>query len=448
MRGFYSKVFLICFCISLSYQIGVFEAPFSQFPTYGTPSIDINPLPSYTERAMATMLNMARVDPAYYKANFYTPLVTDNSSTTSFNISNFNPTTPLYWNYNLNRVTRAHTNDLINCFMTVSDISRDCNNTVSFNRTINYFGSNTSISNLYAVITNYDTCYNNKGKRFWPLFSISLNLCIPTNHSCNGFSSCAIDSGSSVSRTIIMNSQNKQLGIGNTWLGKNTTFNADLSNIASSYSPAPKIVSGAHIFYSINSTNAFKYFAIVYAPTTITVDSVQVVIAGVPTDLTVTGTNSKQGVYVSASYTYTGTCTGYYFLINFNSSFTEKYPDQGEFRIYDETSSQCVVDWVENVTTTTPPSTLTPSTLTPSTLAPSTDVPSTNVPSTLTPSTNVPSNNVPSTDVPSTLTPSTNVPSNNVPSTDVPSTLTPLLMYLLLFYLQILLYKLLFKLLL
>ena len=115
-----------------------------------------------------------------------------------------------------------------------------------------------------------------------------------------------------------------------------------LTNATSPYTPKPKITDGTHIWDNTSNSDSFKYCCIVYAEGSV-VSSLQLFVDGVAEVLSVSSGNSTSGLYCSSARTFTGICTSYYFVLNYDSTF-EKYPPQGEFKLYDYSS--CLTNWV------------------------------------------------------------------------------------------------------
>ncbi|KAM9997448.1 hypothetical protein ACTFIZ_010960 [Dictyostelium cf. discoideum] len=294
---------------------------------------DSSGLPSYQEREQFNLVNLIRMFPTQWKADYMSTYSNLNGM-----LVNYPPVPPLYYDNTLNRLALSHSQDMgnNNCFQ-----HNSCDGTniwTRFNQYITCKGSNGAMSENIAAGAD-------------ALEAIKMLVCDETG------GKCANDKSTSDGhRSSIMSGDYKTLGVG--YYSKSgsdyTQYWTQDFNEGNCNSPTNPIYSGFHTWVTSN-----PQFIVLFYSTTDSVSTMSLVFGdGTSKVLSRTYGTASSGAYITTS-TYVA-CQAYYYEVKTTGSKTYRYPETGFLQV--SKSSSCS-GWVQSasvIPTTTPTETVTP----------------------------------------------------------------------------------------
>ncbi|EAL61268.1 hypothetical protein DDB_G0292288 [Dictyostelium discoideum AX4] len=278
--------------------------------------------PSHFERESHNLVNLVRMFPAQYKANY----MNDYKSMGLENILNVPAVPPVWYNSTLNDLARFHSNDMATypCFS-----HNSCDGTDIWKR----FNSFITCSNAGSRSENIAAGYSSG---------------IQTNNQllCDKVGSiCATDaSDNDGHRVNIMSKSTSNLGVGHVYV-KGSTYGSYWTQDFTSGScslPDTPIYSAYHTFPS----GTKPQFIAIYYNQTMPADSIELVfVDGDSIDMTLTYGSSTAGAYMTTTdFNY---CAQYYFDIKTESGETYRYPDTGFLQLVNNLNASCP-SWVDS----------------------------------------------------------------------------------------------------
>ncbi|KAM9957461.1 hypothetical protein ACTFIR_009566 [Dictyostelium discoideum] len=322
---------------------------------------DSSGLPSYQEREQFNLVNLIRMFPTQWKADYMSTYSNLNGM-----LVDYPAVPPLYYDNTLNRLALSHSQDMgnNNCFQ-----HNSCDGTniwTRFNQFITCKGSNGAMSENIAAGTD-------------ALEAIKMLVCDETG------GKCANDKSSSDGhRSSIMSSDYKTLGVG--YYSKSgsdyTQYWTQDFNEGNCNSPTNPIYSGFHTWVTSN-----PQFIVLFYSTTDSVSTMSLVFGdGTSKVLSRTYGTASSGAYITTS-TYVA-CQAYYYEVKTTGSKTYRYPETGFLQVSKSSSCSGWVLGASVTPTTTPTETITPTpteTVTPTPTESSTPTPTKTVTPTPTP---------------------------------------------------------------
>ncbi|EGC33190.1 hypothetical protein DICPUDRAFT_95100 [Dictyostelium purpureum] len=279
--------------------------------------------PNHYERESFNLINLVRMFPTQYANTYMTGYTNLNLMFTTYK-----PTTPIYLNNTLNRMSKAHSYDM------------STNNCFSHNDCVN--GSSTS-----ARFSRWTSC---TGSGWGENIAAGSSTGIAANNLliCDATSgnACSADgSGYDGHRKNLMNANYKVAGVGYYYTSTSTYkhyWTQDLTG-GTCNNPTGPIYSGYHTFFP--STN--PQFIVNFYSKTLSTSTMSLVFVG---GSTVSMTRAY-GNDTFAVYTYTPTsftvCAKYYFTTTTTSGATYRYPDTGSLQISKDTTCN---SWTSSTT--------------------------------------------------------------------------------------------------
>lgn len=278
--------------------------------------------PTWRERAILVLTNAVRMAPTAWRDTYmgdFTPSAAGILSPSSYPVQ-----PPLFWNFNLNRVARAHSVDMANnCGLGSSAVW--CDGTAWDTKIKQYYTTSADIDENLAAGTGT------------PRYTVNLWLCDASGGSC-----CADGAGCDGHRANIMRSTMQELGAG--WASgtqsPGTFWTEDLGGGTPAVT-AP-IVAGAHVF--LPDATKIGFFLNYYDPTHGAPQSVTLWIAGASHPMTDVLGAPAAGTYTVALPKAAG-CRTYHFLAIDALGMPWRYPAAGELVTATEGTCSATKNW-------------------------------------------------------------------------------------------------------
>eukprot|EP01105_Mastigella_eilhardi_P015336 TRINITY_DN34_c0_g1_i3.p1 TRINITY_DN34_c0_g1~~TRINITY_DN34_c0_g1_i3.p1 ORF type:complete len:1014 (-),score=158.98 TRINITY_DN34_c0_g1_i3:754-3795(-) len=330
-----------------------YELAFTDYPAYGVPSADGHP--NYVERATHAWHNLIRTAHVQFVNDYMVGSMKSGDTTYSkvFATPYYTPKAPVPWDYNLNRLARAHSTDRTTTCpgATTPSPHSDCNAST----TCPTCSMSQRFQRWYTPITTYGEIYFEWYRSTaindiqWPFLAAGGWICEGPLYSSCVFSGCVVDEASGHSydghRYSMMNLDGR-VGHGYAEVANNQFVSTANMVAGSDVSPfsAVHLVSGAHTLVPPVAAATEYFFIASYRGTTVP-SSAAVVIDGASVAMSLSYGSSSVGgfTYKTAGYPISGAsaCKAYYFLIN-----GERYPTSGHFLTSGVGS--CTTDWADD----------------------------------------------------------------------------------------------------
>ncbi|KAK5582407.1 hypothetical protein RB653_003990 [Dictyostelium firmibasis] len=278
--------------------------------------------PSHFERESHNLVNLVRMFPAEYKANY----MSDYKNMGLENILNVPAVPPVWYNSTLNDLARFHSNDMATypCFSHDS-----CDKT-----------------NIWARFDAFITCPSSGSRSENIAAGLSTGLQTNNQLICDKDGSlCATDASTNDGHRVnIMSKSTSNLGVGHVYVSSSTYksyWTQDFTSGSCSIPDTP-IYSAYHTFPS----GANPQFIAIYYNKTEKAESIELVfVDGDSIDMTLTYGNSSAGAYIANSqFNY---CAQYYFDIKTQSGNNYRYPDTGYLQLVNNLNASCP-SWIDS----------------------------------------------------------------------------------------------------
>ncbi|KAN0050193.1 hypothetical protein ACTA71_003299 [Dictyostelium dimigraforme] len=273
--------------------------------------------PSHFERESHNLVNLVRMFPTQYKANY----MNSYKNLGLENILNVPAVPPVWYNSTLNDLARSHSNDMATspCFQ-----HNSCDNTTIWARFDSFITCSGAGSRSENIAAGYTSGLETNNQLLCDKDSTKL---------------CATDASlNDGHRVNIMSKSTSNLGVGNVYVKGSpygTYWTQDFTSGSCSLPETP-IYSAYHTFP--NGSN--PQFIAIYYNKTMPAKSIELVfVDGDSIDMTLTYGNSSAGAYITTTdFDY---CAQYYFDITTQSGETYRYPDTGVLQLVNNLNSSC-----------------------------------------------------------------------------------------------------------